>query len=151
MQCTNECNFAIKYAPAYILAMTIGKKLELAMRNAKILTQKELEERSGIPQATISRILNDRGTKGPETDTLRKLANACGVKFESLLDENDLLLSESTNSLAKPEELAAEAVRIAQLYLDSTPSARVRIMEFAIDADKRPVKSRLYKGYNNSK
>lgn len=48
--------------------------------HAKI-SQSELSRRSGVPQPTIARILKGGGPKGPETDTLMKLAHALGVEF----------------------------------------------------------------------
>jgi phage repressor protein C with HTH and peptisase S24 domain len=71
----------------YSHRMTIGDRLDAAMRKAGFKTQKALELVSGIPQPTISRILSNSGSNGPETETLRALATACGVTFESLLED----------------------------------------------------------------
>jgi transcriptional regulator with XRE-family HTH domain len=63
---------------------TVGDRLDTAMRTAGYRSQKDLERTSGVPQATISRILKNVGRLGPETETIRKLARACGVPFEWL-------------------------------------------------------------------
>lgn len=62
----------------------IGGRLDKAMQEAGYRSQKDLERASGVPQATISRILKNFGRYGPETETVRKLAHACGVSFEWL-------------------------------------------------------------------
>jgi transcriptional regulator with XRE-family HTH domain len=64
--------------------MTIGDRLNDAIGRAGFRSQNDLARASGVPQPTISRILKGVGTKGPETETLRKLAAACGVTFDWL-------------------------------------------------------------------
>jgi transcriptional regulator with XRE-family HTH domain len=72
----------------YSLCMTIGNRLDQAMNAARIKSQSELARISGVPQATISRILKGVGAKGPETETIKKLARACKVSF-SWLNEGE--------------------------------------------------------------
>lgn len=85
MQCTNELIFASPYTWMYSPRMNIGDRLDKAMAHAKFKSQKALERASEVPQATISRILKKGGgKKGPETETIKKLAVACGVSFEWL-------------------------------------------------------------------
>lgn len=150
MQNQNEYFFASEYAQAHSSVVTLGKRLEEAMRAAKFSTQQELSDASKVPQATISRILNARAKKGPATETIARLAKACGVTFEYLIaytDQNPTfaVLKDLPTVLQNPNEIAADTLKIAQLYLDSTESARKRIMYFAIEADKLPIKSRIYK------
>jgi phage repressor protein C with HTH and peptisase S24 domain len=64
--------------------MTIATRLDHAMQDAGFKSQSALARASGVPQPTINRILNGVGSKGPETETLRKLASACNVSFEWL-------------------------------------------------------------------
>lgn len=59
----------------------ISDRLAWAMTHANFKSQKDLERASGIPQPTINRILNKPGKKGPESETVRLLADACGVSF----------------------------------------------------------------------
>ncbi|MNR89015.1 helix-turn-helix protein [compost metagenome] len=68
----------------YSRHMTIGNRLDQAMKAARIKSQSELARVSGVPQATISRILKGVGSKGPETETVKKLARACRVSFSWL-------------------------------------------------------------------
>jgi phage repressor protein C with HTH and peptisase S24 domain len=64
--------------------MTIATRLQKAMQRAEIRSQNELARRSGVPQPTINRILKGGGKQGPATETLKKLAMACGVPFQWL-------------------------------------------------------------------
>lgn len=84
MQYVNGLVFDIGYPRMYSLRMSIGNRLDKAMTDAKIPSQSALQRISGVPQATISRILKGNGKKGPETETIRKLAAACNVSFEWL-------------------------------------------------------------------
>lgn len=70
--------------------MSISDRLNEAMQGGggrEKVTQSELSRRTraqrhpGVPQPTIARILKGDGKKGPETDTLIRLANALGVEF----------------------------------------------------------------------
>lgn len=54
------------------------------MEDAGFPSQSALARASGVPQPTINRILKGGGRRGPESDTLKKLAAACNVRFEWL-------------------------------------------------------------------
>jgi len=56
------------------------------MQAAGIVSQSALARSSGIPQPTINRILKGSGKKGPETNTLIQLAQACNVSAQWLMD-----------------------------------------------------------------
>jgi transcriptional regulator with XRE-family HTH domain len=64
--------------------MDIGTRLDKAMQDAKVESQSQLARSSGVPQATISRILKGQGKQGPETSTLVALADALGVEIRWL-------------------------------------------------------------------
>lgn len=130
MQYSNECKFANSYTRAYILGMdssplAIASRLNEAMQTARppIKAQSDLSDKSGVPQPTISRILKGKGKKGPETDTLKKLAAACGVNFNWLnegigakcisqiiapleLQKNNFLFQENEHRPIEPSQLA---------------------------------------------
>jgi phage repressor protein C with HTH and peptisase S24 domain len=72
------------YTRTYSAGMTIGSRLDIAMREAGFESQSALARASGIPQPTINRILKGAGKRGPETQTIIALASACNVKFEWL-------------------------------------------------------------------
>ncbi len=85
MQYALEYHFDASYSRLYSWHMNIGSRLDTAMRAAGFGTnQSALHRDSGVPQPTINRILKGKGKKGPETDTVRKLAAACKVTFEWL-------------------------------------------------------------------
>ncbi|MHB8618713.1 MAG: helix-turn-helix domain-containing protein [Chloroflexota bacterium] len=56
-----------------------------ALRNAKVLSQRELADRSGVSQTTIVKI--ESGERHPHPGTLRKLAAALGVDVEKLVPQ----------------------------------------------------------------
>ena len=54
-----------------------------ALREQRVMTQMELAEKAKVPQATISRI--EQGHQGAYVGTIRKLAQALGVRPEALI------------------------------------------------------------------
>ncbi|MBQ3834064.1 MAG: helix-turn-helix transcriptional regulator, partial [Elusimicrobia bacterium] len=52
----------------------------------KKITQKELSERTGIKQSSLSRILSDKYKT--KTETLQKISKALNVPISSLLADN---------------------------------------------------------------
>ncbi len=89
--------------------MTIAKRLDEAMREAGFRTQKALEVASGVPQPTIARTLKGQH-KSPETATLKKLALACGVNFEWLIDGTGPKKRSSVVYQNEPENQSNQAV-----------------------------------------
>ncbi len=88
----NSCNTQMNnnlrslYTCAYSPDMDIASRLDQAMKKAGYKTQQALADASDVPQPTIARILKGLGKKGPESETVRKLANACGVSFSWLME-----------------------------------------------------------------
>ena len=60
--------------------MNSGRTLRLARRR-KGLTQRQLAERSGVPQPAIARI--ESGTVTPRVDSLERLLRSCGEALEA--------------------------------------------------------------------
>jgi len=134
MQYMNETNFAQFYAPSYICNMDISSRLDKAMHDAGITSQTKLYDLSGVPQATISRILKMVGKKGPETDTIKKLASALNVTFEWLLegrDNKDKAAQSNVTSIYK----RAPQTRFEWLDL-ATTKATLALREDAIKGSK---------------
>lgn len=76
--------FDASNTPAYFPAMKIGDRLKQIMEEQN-LTANALAEKSGVPQPTISRIVN--GSHGdPRTKTLEKIAAALNFSVSSLRD-----------------------------------------------------------------
>ena len=69
--------------------MSFSKKVK-DLRMKKNMNQKQLAEKSGITQATISRIESGL-VKQLKSDALRKLAEALGVPVDYLVDRTDTL------------------------------------------------------------
>jgi transcriptional regulator with XRE-family HTH domain len=85
------------------MIMTIGQRLRRAMANAR-LTQKEVSVRTGLEQATVSDIVNDRAN--PRFTTVERMVEAIGTTFGELFDEPRIYLSErDTETLTRSTEL----------------------------------------------
>lgn len=74
------------YTLAYSWEMSIAARLDEAMREAGFESQSALARASGVPQPTINRILKGTGKRGPETNTIKALAQACNVNAQWLTD-----------------------------------------------------------------
>ena len=59
--------------------MPAGRLLRYA-RNARGFSQRELADRSGLPQPAVARI--ESGHTNPRIDTLKTLLRACGVRID---------------------------------------------------------------------
>jgi SOS-response transcriptional repressor LexA len=67
--------------------MDMATRLNQAMEKAGFGdNQSALSRASGVPQPTINRILKGGGKRGPETETIKKLAAACNVSFQWLME-----------------------------------------------------------------
>jgi transcriptional regulator with XRE-family HTH domain len=146
MQYVNGLMFDIAYSRTYSPVMSIGNRLDTAMAKAKIPSQSALQRASGVPQATISRILKGDSKKGPETETIKKLAAACNVSFDWLnegIGQSDrkgrahvepLEARESANSDALT---AGELIELVNAYSSSSAEDRNFILKSAKTAAKR--------------
>ncbi len=65
--------------------MSLGRNLK-ELRQKQSLNQKDLSDRSGVSQATISRIETGR-VRQPGSSALKNLADALGVSTDSLMDD----------------------------------------------------------------
>ncbi len=123
--------------------MTIAKRLNQAMIAARFESQKELSDKSGVPQPTICRILKGTGARGPETETLKKLARACNVTFEWLNEGNSGTISALKSAAERPvdadgESFADELVDIIRGYKNGSDEDRGMILRQArIVLDRR--------------
>jgi len=70
--------------------MTLGQRFRRAMALAR-LTQKEVAKRSGLEEATVSDVVNDR--THPRFDTVERMVKAIGTTFGELFDEPRIQLS----------------------------------------------------------
>jgi transcriptional regulator with XRE-family HTH domain len=156
MQYTNELFFAPAYSRLYSPRMDIGARLDKAMKDARFDSQSDLARRSGVPQATISRILKGAGKKGPETETIKKLAKACHVSFEWLNEGdpasklNPALANQELRAAATSNDLK-EVAQLIALYGQSTEVGRAQIMRAAGFADKTVQTNRPKRTSDNAK
>jgi phage repressor protein C with HTH and peptisase S24 domain len=110
--------------------MTIATRLDEAMKAAGKLSQSELSRRSGVPQPTINRILKGTGKKGPESHTIKPLAEACNVAFQWLYEGIGPMERESARA-AGPD---AETIKVSVEDKESGKFVGVRMLKRVIHA-----------------
>ena len=117
------------YTRAYSCGMNIATRLDEAMRAAGFRSQSALARASGVPQPTINRILKGSGKKGPETYTIRSLADACKVSVQWLTDGTGAM----ERSLEANDEAASE-LRITVGDDDSSEFVRIQFVQSFLHA-----------------
>ena len=60
-----------------------------AYRDREKLSLRDLAERAQVSTATLSRIENQVAKLGPDTETLVRVANACGIHLEEILQSDN--------------------------------------------------------------
>lgn len=108
--------------------MSIGNRLDEAMKEAGFASQSALARASSVPQPTINRILSGITPRGPETETVRRLAQTCGVSFtwlnegigprQRLANEDSTLRPEVLALAEKLTRLPAEKLAALSVLLD---------------------------------
>ena len=94
--------------------MSLGRNLK-ELRQQQSLNQKDLSDRSGVSQATISRIETGR-VRQPGSSALKNLADALGVSADSLMDDK---------------------ARLAQVHKDRLHQIAETLNAFVIDENGR--------------
>ncbi|MDE2811432.1 MAG: helix-turn-helix domain-containing protein [Gemmatimonadota bacterium] len=84
--------------------MSLGRNLK-ELRQKQSLNQKDLSDRSGVSQATISRIETGR-VRQPSPSALKSLSDALGVSIDSLMNDN----GHSTQAPKNPLHQIAETL-----------------------------------------
>ena len=111
-------NLQGNYSCAYIRRMNIGDRLDKAMKSAGYKTQQALAVAAGIPQPTVNRILKGGGKRGPETETIKRLAGACGVTFAWLTGEQpDEPMEKAELRIAEPKVEYVVAPKMRLIYV----------------------------------
>lgn len=129
MQCAYGYIFDRRYSGAYSRRMNkkdtisdVGRRLDEAMRQRFGTNQSALSRASEVPQPTIARILNGKvGKKGPEAETVKKLAEACQVRFDWL------------NQGIGPKQLGSEQLEVVK---SPPPTEPPRHKEYPIDGEQ---------------
>ncbi len=86
---------------------TLSFKIFKLLKTKKI-TQKELSEKTGIKQSSLSRILSDRYKT--KTETLQKIAKALNVPVSSLLTD----VCEEKSIAKDKENILSEKIKIKE-------------------------------------
>jgi transcriptional regulator with XRE-family HTH domain len=108
----------------------IGKRLR-ELREAKGLSQGEVEARTGVPRDEISNIENGQGT--PTLPVLEKWANALGVELHQFF----AIEQEKSPTSAQPEGIPAQERTLLQLLRQMPAEDRVMLISLARDMVKR--------------
>lgn len=108
--------------------MTIGERI-YTLRQELDIKQKELAERVGITEATLSRYENCKRT--PSSDIAAKLAQALGVTADYLLGNDD---SKTISEPVREQKLSPEVETIAAHLegKDITPK-KMKLLKSYID------------------
>lgn len=74
--------------------MNIADRIDTAMKMANIKTQADLARKSGVPESTVTRIL--KGPAQPSVDNLARIATACNVTMDWIVNGTDKPDTDST-------------------------------------------------------
>lgn len=80
---------------------TTAQKIEEILESSN-MTQKELANKAGVTEATISRYLS--GARSPRGEILSKIASILGVSTDYLLGNSDVKYNSDSNTLNKKDE-----------------------------------------------
>lgn len=123
--------------------MNIAARLDEAMSDAGFgSNQSALHRASQVPQPTINRILQGGGKRGPETETVKKLAAACNVNFLWLMEGKGPKNVDAPHQQAQAAPVDAgkvdfdEILQLISLYRESTETGRRQILRMAENAEK---------------
>lgn len=119
--------------------MNFSTRLDEAMHKAGFKSQSALARASGVSQTTINRILKSTGNSGPETETIRKLADACGVSFAWLHDgivSKDLARSKDMTDYSLVY-LTSTELKIITHYREATLAGQSLLETMAEDLPKK--------------
>ena len=123
--------------------MTLASRLDKAMQKAGITSQGELARRSGISQPTINRILKGIGKTAPSSSTVSKLAGACNVSMEWLMEEHGSIGDDSPLTARRSQLdlggllIGQDVIELLTNFAASTEEGRRFILESAQVAEKR--------------
>jgi len=108
---------------------------ELRRREGKKLSQKEIAERMGVNENTVSRILNLHNEVTEETITQLQTASGCIFNLQWLRGESDVMLAADADKAPVAENLH-ESTRIDQ---GSLMNATIAAQQTSIESLKREV------------
>lgn len=118
--------------------MTTGQRIKAARKNAK-MTQAELAEKLGIPYQSVSQW--ERDTRNPKYETLKKIADAIGVEWYTLVppEESTRMIVAHANDVIAQDENQGKAFIKTWPPESSFPSDNDRHMDGLTDLYYRGV------------
>lgn len=115
--------------------MNFSTRLDEAMRKAGFKSQSALARAAGISQTTVNRLLKSPGTHGPDGDTVKKLATACGTSFEWLMNGTPTKKKKTSDDFELVYMNKLE-LRLFTNYRTSTDEGKKLIEDIALTAPK---------------
>jgi transcriptional regulator with XRE-family HTH domain len=117
--------------------MDLSARLDQAMRNAGYNSQSALGRAAGVSQSAVNRILKGAGKHGPDTTTVSKLADACGVSPEWLISGIVSQVERSTMPTMSLVYLDDVELKIITLYREASPAGKHLIESVSENAPKQ--------------
>jgi transcriptional regulator with XRE-family HTH domain len=108
---------------------------ELRRREGKKLSQKEIAERMGVNENTVSRILNLHNEVTEEAITQLQTASGCIFNLQWLRGESDVMLAADVDN--KPTPVAENPHESTYIDQDSLMNATIAAQQTSIESLKR--------------
>lgn len=105
--------------------MTTGQLIKAARKSAK-MTQAELADKLGIPYQSVSQW--ERDTRKPKYDTIKRIADAMGVDWISLVDDDESMKGRALADIVKRQD-AREFERLLGLEEGSVTDMEPELRE----------------------
>lgn len=122
----------------YSQRMDLSARLDQAMKAAGYASQTALSRASGVSQSAVNRILKRQGKQGPDTATVAKLADACGVTTEWLISGIGASAEEPERSKANFALVYVSQVELAILtrYREANIAGQHLIEDLALSVSR---------------
>lgn len=115
--------------------MNLGKTIR-NIRQAKGISQGDLEKRTGLLRSHISRLEN--GHAVPSFTTLQRIASALEVSLDELLHSDVVLAGNNDNSLSQPSaSLKQLKGQVSQLSVQQRTDLLILVQHMA-NSEKKP-------------
>lgn len=105
------------------------------MRKAGFKSQSALARAAGISQTTVNRLLKSPGIHGPDSETVKALAEACSMSFEWLMNGTPSKKKKNDEEV-ELVYLTRREIRLFTYYRESTLEGKQLIEDIALTSPK---------------